>query len=43
MLVRRVVRHLAGGFAIRFITPQDRDTVQNLASARMNRLARMAR
>lgn len=43
MVVGRVVRHPAGGLAIRFITPRDRDTVQNLVSAPMNRLTRMAR
>jgi hypothetical protein len=43
MLVGRVVRHLAGGFAIQFVAPQDRDAVENLAITRINRLTRVAR
>ncbi len=37
-LVGRVVRHFPGGFAIQFISPQDRDAVENLAIVQMSKL-----
>jgi hypothetical protein len=38
-VVGHVIRHIPGGFAIKFLMPQDPDAVESLAIARMNKLA----
>jgi hypothetical protein len=42
-LVARVVRHFPGGFAVKFLVPQDRDEVEHLAIARMDKLQELTR
>lgn len=42
-LVGRVVRHIPGGFALKFLAAQDRDEVEHLAIARMDKLQELAR